>query len=73
MYRYLYMYNNIVVYSMEIDLIAAFVNIIVKGKRVKRTMIKLSIVYIIEKKESLLINIYHVVKIDSRAQSNECV
>lgn len=43
-----YMYNNMV-YSMEIDLIAAFVNIIVKCKRVKRTMIKLSIIYIIEK------------------------
>jgi len=33
-----YMYNNMV-NSMEIDLIVAFVNIIVKCKRVKRTTI----------------------------------
>jgi len=34
-----YMYNNMVYSNMEIDFIVAFVNIIVKCKRVKRTMI----------------------------------
>jgi len=38
---YTYMHNNMV-FSLEIDLTVAFVNIIVKCKRVKRTMIKLA-------------------------------
>lgn len=59
--------------SIEIDLVVAFVNKIVKCKRVKRTMIKLPSLYYRKKKITFNKYLIRSKNIDCQAQGNECV